>query len=622
MLVTRRYRRLFLFALDIMVVVGVYLALAVMAWLEGSRVSGTPLVAAHNLGLLSLCVGLMNFAFGMYDSLWRYAEAREYLLLSVSMSMSFVLYVLASSLLPIFRISRLFALSVTALGLLAMLSIRFVYRQYRQRVIKTNSENVVRLAIVGAGSAGVTLLEEILRKPDSNYLPVCFFDDDPLKHQCNVRGLRVMGRIDAIPLVCRTMDVQEIIIAVPTATDEQRRRIIEHSSKTSCSVKILPDAVALIENEYVNLLAAARSVTPEDLLGRSPVSFHDDEVSRLLYEKTVLITGAGGSIGSELCRQIASFSPAVIVMCDIYENGMYDAANQLALEHGKKLPKIWLEVASVRDERRMDELFGRYRPQVVFHAAAHKHVPMMEQAPGEAIKNNVFGTKVLIDTACRYDTEKFVMLSTDKAVNPTNVMGATKRLCEMMVQGVENSCKCTFAAVRFGNVLGSNGSVIPLFASQIARGGPVTITHREITRFFMTIPEAAQLVLQAGALAKQSEIFVLDMGEPVKILSLAENLIRLSGLRPYDDVDIVEIGLRPGEKLYEELLMGGDGLIPTRRKKIFIENLPVPGESVIRQNLEMLRQAVESRDAKEIIGALEKAVPTYRRAKPGSVQTA
>ena len=422
------------------------------------------------------------------------------------------------------------------------------------------------------------------------------FRSDPLKLNCTVRGLRVVGRVEAIPLICRTMEIQEIIIAVPTATNSQRRHIIEQCSHTSCSVKILPDAVAQIENDYHNMLSAARSVSVEDLLGRSPVKFQDASVCDLICGKVVLITGAGGSIGAELCRQMATYAPARLVITDIYENGIYDLAQELQMEHKSRLPPISLEIASVRDVARFEELFARYRPHVVFHAAAHKHVPLMEQAPTEALKNNVFGTYNLIQVALRHKVSKFVMLSTDKAVNPTSIMGATKRLCEMMVQSMENTPGCTFVAVRFGNVLGSHGSVVPLFTRQIAMGGPITLTHRDIIRYFMTIPEAAQLVLQAGAMARQSEIFVLDMGEPIKILALAENMIRLSGLRPYEDIDIVEVGLRPGEKLYEELLISGEGLASTANQKIFVEHLQPLTPEEIQLKLALLRKALDSGD--------------------------
>jgi FlaA1/EpsC-like NDP-sugar epimerase len=593
-----------------------------LAVLEDSRVIASVSIMAWHLSLLLVCSGFMLMVFGMYASLWRYAEAREYLLLTASSIMSFVLYVLLAAFMPFTPISRLFVLSVAAISLLGMLSVRFVYRQYRQRVLQPKPTKGIRLAIVGAGSAGVTLLEEIMRKPDSNYIPVCFFDDDPLKQQCTVRGLRVVGRIDAIPLVCRTMEIQEIIIAVPTANDSQRRHIIEQCSHTACSVKILPDAVAQIENEYHNMLAAARSVSVEDLLGRSPVKFKDETVCELICGKVVLITGAGGSIGAELCRQMAQFEPARLVMTDIYENNIYDLAQELQLEFGSRLSPISLEIASVRDVKRFEELFTRYRPQVVFHAAAHKHVPLMEQAPTEAVKNNVFGTYNLIQLSERHCVEKFVMLSTDKAVNPTNIMGATKRLCEMMVQSMEHSTNCAFVAVRFGNVLGSHGSVVPLFTRQIAKGGPITLTHRDIIRYFMTIPEAAQLVLQAGAMANQSEIFVLDMGEPIKILTLAENMIRLSGLRPYEDIDIVEVGLRPGEKLYEELLISGTGLAPTAKKKIFVEHLQPPTSEEIQFKLALLHKALDTGEAKEIVAAMQEAVPTYHPAENVATQTA
>lgn len=411
------------------------------------------------------------------------------------------------------------------------------------------------------------MIKEVAMHRDQPQKVVIAVDDNSAKIGQRIAGVKIAGDRTKIPYLAEHYFIDEIIIAIPSATKKQIAEIVEICHKTKCKIKIMPSLIDLI-NDRVSI-KDLRDVDIEDLLGREAVSVDLKGISSYLEDRIVLVTGAGGSIGSELCRQIAKFKPRRLVLFDIYENSVHELQNEMR----KKYPHIELDVniGSVRERARVEELFCRYRPHVIFHAAAHKHVPLMEHDPKEAVINNVLGTKNCMDMAEKYVADKFVLISTDKAVNPTSIMGATKRICEMMMQDKASHSKTVcFTAVRFGNVLGSNGSVIPTFRKQIAEGGPVTVTHPEITRYFMTIPEAVQLVIQAGAMAKGGEIFILDMGEPVKIMDLAENLIRLSGFTPYEDIDIVITGLRPGEKLYEELLLSEEGINHTTHNKIFI----------------------------------------------------
>ena len=406
----------------------------------------------------------------------------------------------------------------------------------------------------------------------------------------------------------RAMDIHEAIFAIPSMDELHRKEILRQLADRSIRVSTLPSTLELIDQKPIR--QQLREVRIEDLLGRDTIELDISAVEGLLSGRTVLVTGGGGSIGSELCRQIVKHRPKRLVIFDIYENNAYDIQQELLYQYGRDLP-LSVEIGSVRDPRRLELLFDTYKPDVVFHAAAHKHVPLMETSPQEAIRNNVFGTLNLVRAADAHGVKKFIQISTDKAVNPTSVMGASKRLCEMIVQSMAMCSETTFAAVRFGNVLGSNGSVIPLFKRQIENGGPVTITDKRIIRYFMTIPEAAQLVLEAGSMAKQNELFVLDMGQPVKILDLAENLVRLSGYEPYRDIDIIETGLRPGEKLYEELLIASRDIEKTENEKIFVEHQPVVTPEELAEKLEILRAALE-KDPSAIRSALHRVVPTFR----------
>ena len=566
--------------------------------------------------LTLVCTGVFLLVFGCYDSLWRYQESKEYL-------MQFIALMCGHALLYIIVLVVLIPLNkeypqrlqvlVFLMSLVSMWVMRFVYRYIRQAIRLRRHQMVanVKVAIVGAGDAGVTLVDEIRRDPECPYKVVCFFDDDPVKQRAHVRGLPVWGSLDSIAKKLEGTDITEIIVAIPSLDDERTREVLQQCSHTSCRVRILPSIFSQLPADSGDLMSNVRDVEPEDLLGREAVIFNNKEVYEFLSDKVVMVTGGGGSIGSELCRQIAQHHPRRLVVVDIYENNAYDLQQELRQKYGAELD-LCVEIASVRDAAKVDLLFRRYRPAIVFHAAAHKHVPLMEDCPEEAIKNNVFGTYNVADAAGRYGAEKFVLISTDKAVNPTNVMGASKRLCEMVVQSMCRYANTAFVAVRFGNVLGSNGSVIPLFKRQLASGGPLTITDRRIIRYFMTIPEASQLVMQAGAMAEHSQVFVLDMGEPVKILTLAENLVRMAGLTPYVDVDIIETGLRPGEKLFEELLINSDHLTATKYEKIFVEEQEVISCEEMSRNLERLRQVLETESAAEIVRVMREIVPTFK----------
>jgi FlaA1/EpsC-like NDP-sugar epimerase len=553
------------------------------------------------------------FAFGMYGSLWKYASAKELARVSVASvfatlgAIAFLILIQSDPIMPrsIYAIS--FLLDTALFG-----GVRFAYRyarELRNRGGRDNNgslfgiaeilfnspkgEGPERVMLIGAGDAGASIIREIRYNPDGNRKIVAVIDDDHSKRGQHILGVKIEGDRDDIRRVAEKFDVDEIIVAIPSAPKREISDIITKAADTGAKIQILPSMMDLIDGNVS--VSALRNLDLEDLLGRDPVELDIEGISGYLRDRVILVTGGGGSIGSELCRQIAGYGPSKLVALDIYENTVFELENELSLSFSElDFEPI---IASVTDETRMHRVFETHRPNVVFHAAAHKHVPLMEFNPEEAIVNNVLGTKVVVDLAREFGADKFVMISTDKAVNPKNVMGATKRLAEMVVQAGGGAASDTvaadnesafgaatagggaisdtasdtaYAAVRFGNVLGSNGSVVPIFRGQIARGGPVTVTDRDITRYFMTIPEAAQLVIQAGAMMNGGEIFILDMGEPVRILTLAENIIRLSGFIPYEDIDIIFTGLRPGEKLYEELSYRGEDLRKTKHEKIFL----------------------------------------------------
>ena len=604
-----RYRKQIVFLMDLFIVNFVYFVMIYWVPIRNGTLITEIFTWIPNLTLMIVCLCGFLWASKSYDSLWRYAETDEYISLIFMGGLAYVVYFLIQKILPIPKIPSVLSLCIYSMSLLLMMTARFIYRKYRMKVTSRNQGKKVRCAIIGAGNAGVTLLNEMKNNVSNHYQPVCFFDDDPEKVGKFIHGIEVKGKIDMMPLLLRNTMVTEIIFAIPSANPTRRKEILEMCSTLHCHVKVLPDSFAAVQSE--NLTQNVRNVKIDDLLGRERVVFNNQEVFGFLQDKVIMVTGGGGSIGSELCRQIAKRGPKRLIVVDIYENNAYDLQQELKMEYGNKLD-LKVEIASVRDREKVRELVGYYRPQIIFHAAAHKHVPLMEECPEEAVKNNVFGTYNVVHAADEFGVDKFVLISTDKAVNPTNVMGATKRFCEMILQSMKGRSHTEYAAVRFGNVLGSNGSVIPLFRRQIEAGGPVTITDKRIIRYFMTIPEAAQLVLEAGAMAGSSEVFVLDMGQPVKILDLAENLIKLSGYVPYVDIDIVETGLRPGEKLYEELLMKSDGLMKTTSSKIFIERQQEISQEEMDEKLDILHKALQAGGRENIRLAMKQVVPTYR----------
>ena len=490
-------------------------------------------------------------------------------------------------------------------------SVHFAYRILKDIKNILNKHNIKtdeRVMIIGAGAAGRTLIRELARTEKINSKAVCIIDDNPYKKGCLLEGIPVVGDRSCIAEAVDKYKVTKIVYAIPSSSTEERKEILEICSGTDCSVEILPGIYQMVSGKYV--LGKRRKVKIQDLLERDAIKVNLDEIYNYISGKVVMVTGGGGSIGSELCRQIAMSAPKKLIIFEIYENNAYDIQMELL----KKYPYLNLEVliGSVRNTARLDRVLSQYKPDIIFHAAAHKHVPLMEDSPNEAIKNNVFGTYKLAQAAVKYKVKKFVLISTDKAVNPTNIMGASKRLCEMIVQMMNREATDTdFVAVRFGNVLGSNGSVVPLFEKQIEQGGPVTVTHPEITRLFMTIPEAVSLVLQAGYYAKGGEIYVLDMGEPVKIADMARKLIKLMGYQPDVDIMIEYTGLRPGEKLYEELLMDEEGLQETENKLIHIGKPIEMDDELFKEQLKRLEIAYkeETENMKEIVAEI---VSTYK----------
>lgn len=576
-------------------------------YLENLTVMLLPMIA---------CGLVVFFYFKLYHSLWQFAsiiELKNIVLATFADSIVNVcLLEITGNDLPRSCYFIYFLLLTMFLG-----GNRFTYRLLRLKKSKIGFGNVKKrkdlekVMIIGAGLAGEKVYREIINSQEVYKQVMCFIDDDRSKQGRNVHGVIIYGGRDKIIEAAEKFEIEEILVAIPSADKKELAEVLNICKETKCKIKRLPGIYQLLNGDIH--ISDFKEVEVQDLLGRDPIEVNLEDIMGYVTDKVIMVTGGGGSIGSELCRQIAANKPKQLIIVDIYENNAYD----IQLELKDKYPKLNLEVmiASVRNTKRMESLFERFHPEIVYHAAAHKHVPLMEDSPNEAVKNNVFGTLNTARVADKYGTKRFILISTDKAVNPTNVMGATKRICEMIVQSFNKRSKTEFVAVRFGNVLGSNGSVIPLFKKQIKAGGPVTVTHPDIIRYFMTIPEAVSLVLQAGAYAKGGEIFILDMGKPVKMADMARNLIKLSGHEPDVDIKIVYTGLRPGEKLYEELLMKEEGLQETPNNLIHIgKPIEMDEESFFEKLVELKKEVYE--EVEDIRPFIQELVPTYTYKKP------
>ena len=573
------------------------------------------------------CITGMRTVFQVYQKIWRYAGPSDYIGLIISDLFAMASVLILRELVPK-NVTFIRAFSLVALNLLGCIIVRMIYQNIYQNRSKSTkfekamlkllkwgtgvtfadeklSENRIRIAIVGAGSVGAMLAEELIQNPKATYEPVCFVDVDKQKAGRMVYGIPVISSSDALQHQLREYKVQEVVFAISNIPSERREELYKTYREMGYKIKAY-DAPTLGERGKLH------DFRIEDLLFRKEADFLTEETRAYYREKHVLITGGGGSIGSELARQIAGCRPSRLVILDVYENCAYDIQQELVRKHPDL--NLRVEIANICDREAVEKIFSDHTPDIVLHAAAHKHVPLMERNCIEAIRNNVFGTKNVVDACEKFGVSRFIMISTDKAVNPTNVMGATKRMCEMIVlsRAHQQGSKTKYSATRFGNVLGSNGSVIPLFEKQIENGGPVTITDKRIIRYFMTIPEAAQLVMTSGTMAKNGQLYVLDMGEPVKILDLAENMIRMAGLEPGKDIEIVETGLRPGEKLYEELLIKNENLGKTENEKIFIEEDKPLSAAQIEEKLTALRTALATKSNREAKAALKSVVPTYK----------
>ena len=567
--------------------------------------------AIQDAYLINVFVTLLIFyIFHLYNSVWRYASDTEMVNVVIAVTICAVMQPMIFWLLGTY-VPRSFPFFYAFFMAIFTGGVRFSYRFLRmvqnKRLNHYNAPERQNYMIVGAGASGNAILQEV---QSSKYLSMhvaCFIDDNPGCQGKYLRGVPIVGGREKIAESVDKYDIDEIIIAIPSASRSTLKPLLEICKETGRRIQILPGMYQIIKGD-VNV-SNLREVQIEDLLGRDPIEVNVDEIIGYVQDKVVLVTGGGGSIGSELCRQVARHNPKQLIILDVYENNAYEIQQELRRDY----PELDLVVliGSVRNTMRVEDIFRKYRPDIVYHAAAHKHVPLMEDSPNEAIKNNVFGTLKVATAADRYGTGKFVLISTDKAVNPTNIMGASKRICEMVIQSMNRKSKTEYVAVRFGNVLGSNGSVVPLFKKQIEKGGPVTVTHPDIIRYFMTIPEAVSLVLQAGAYAKGGEIFVLDMGEPMKILDLAKNMIKLSGYRVDEDIKIEFTGLRPGEKMYEELLMREEGLKETANKMIYIGKPIEYDDKLFEQQLERLQEASVN-ESQDIRALVQEIVSSYQ----------
>ncbi|MBC3889965.1 NAD-dependent epimerase/dehydratase family protein [Acetobacterium paludosum] len=615
----KKIKQLFLVFADILAVNCAFIFTLLLHY-EGNIPAA--IISIYLSSILVLTVGklLIYRQFKLYDSLWAYASVEELMKIVLAGVVSnilgtiYLIYMGEQLYFGIYLITMLFEIGIVG-------CVRFSYRLIRSiknKRIFNKQGFEKKILIVGSGATATLVASEIKNHALNYGQVVGFIDNDEKKLNKIIAGVKVLGNNYDIGSIVHRFKIDEIIVATPTADPATMRMIVSECKRTNTKVRIVPGIREMIGGQVS--LNKIRDVDIEDLLGRDAVNLNVREVVGYIEGKIVMVTGGGGSIGSELCRQIARFNPGKLIILDNYENNAYDIQNELISDYGNKL-NLDVIIASVRDRDNIFSIIEINHPDVIFHAAAHKHVPLMERSPKEAIKNNVFGTKNVAEAAHEFGVERFVMISTDKAVNPTNMMGASKRICEMIIQGLAQQSKTKFTAVRFGNVLGSNGSVVPLFKRQIKEGGPVTVTHKEIIRYFMTIPEAAQLVIQSGAIAKGGEIFVLDMGQPVKIYDLAVDLIKLSGLKLNEDIEIEIVGLRPGEKLYEELLMDEEGLTDTPFDKIRIGKPSEIDYALLKKSLDEVRLILKSSDKKDLIGKVQKIVPTYRNCEEVNNET-
>lgn len=602
-----KIRQSILIIIDILIVLSSYSisTMLTMAHIEDIKIT-VPLLIYTITNLIFISI------FRGYSSLWNKSVDREFVQMVTATSIyQFPVGIILKSMGYDFPL--VFYVVNALLILLATCTSRIGYRAIRKLTMYMSIEkyeNAKKVLIIGAGSAGRLIIKELYENPQLQKKPIGIIDDSKNKLGKRIHNIPVIGACKDIKKIVKDYEIDEIIFSIANIENKRKKEIIEICKSCKCVVKTIPGIYEIIEGKVD--IKNIRNVEIEDLLGRDTININTKEISNYLENKIILVTGGGGSIGSELCRQIAKVNPKKLIILDIYENNAYEIQQELIRNYKDKL-NLDVIVASIRDKKRLDSIFDEYKPEVVFHAAAHKHVPLMEKSPCEAIKNNVFGTRNVALMADKYGVKRFVLISTDKAVNPTNIMGATKRCAEMIIQTMNEKSKTEFVAVRFGNVLGSNGSVIPLFKKQIEEGGPITVTHPEVTRFFMTIPEAVSLVMQAGAMAHGGEIFVLNMGESVKIVDLARNLIHLSGFEPDVDIKIEFSGLRPGEKLYEELLMDEEGLKQTNHNKIFIGKPININKEKLEKDLKVLKLAVENEEAKSIEYIMKSLVPTFIR---------
>ena len=612
----KKHRNFILRLFDIIVIAISYYVAEVII---NNKIFLTPEMAKEMLISIVLAIfvyGIVLEVFKTYKNITRYENGNDYLVyvLACLISCTIMVFFNVLNIIPIVdeRTNLIAALIIVVAVIGYRVLLRMILNDTYEGKVKNDDRK--KVLIIGAGEATKILISTIRSSMKNIYNIVGLIDDNPNKVDYAISGKKILGTRFDIPRICKENNVDVIFFTISNISNEDRKKILEICQETGCKVRILPGTKELIKDKPI--MQNFRDVEIEDLLGRETIKLDNKNIKELIHNKVVLVTGGGGSIGSELCRQIVRFEPERLVIVDIYENNLYDIEQELKYNYPNA--KIDAIVASVRDKDRLNEIFNEFKPYLVFHAAAHKHVPLMETSPLEAIKNNVFGTYNVVNCADEYNVKRFVLISSDKAVNPTNIMGATKRLCEMIIQAKNKVSNTEYVAVRFGNVLGSNGSVVPLFKKQIAHGGPVTVTHKDITRFFMTIPEAVSLVLQAMSGAKGGEIFVLDMGEPVKIYDMAKKLIKLSGLEPDVDIQIKVTGLRPGEKLYEEILMQEEGLTETKHDKIHIAKPCNVDIKMIINKLDKLQRLVDTNNnenLKEIKETVHEVVPTYREPK-------